>query len=539
MADDLKTKIDTARSSGHSDDDIAAYLENDPELGDKIKTAKGAGHSSTDIITYLSNSTNDKRGTQSTPPLNLLDQMKLSSPFVAGKDVAEGVGSGAAKTGLGLYNIGRKIMSGNTPGGPFNALPEAPAGLKRAADDNQYDPQGNPREGSTAFQLGKGAEQMGEYFIPGGIEADAAKGLTSLLGGTKLAEIASKAAMTGLSTGAIGYAQSGGDADAAYQQALTAGVLSGGFQTVAQAFKTLAPLTYKQGLSFPKHLPKNRIDEVIDDAIANRVQQTEGGAIKNQNIISARSGITDDIIANSGHANTVIPLKSIEPALQDMRDVATRMGDQPLLNKINKRLDMLYKAHGAQPGIPGTQATQVPSGVLDASGKPIMKTVPGSPAVPPVDPTITIGEAQQLKKDFQNAASSAYGKPNRQALNKAIAHGFLSNIESLIPEVKAANRDTQNSIYIQNAIENIIKKDIPGMSPGQAAVMLVSPPASATIWLLRNPRFRSALAIAMDRASKAGSTGGGVFGKVVASQLGPTPPSTSYFAPLPELQGQQ
>jgi len=438
----------------------------------------------------------------------------------AGKDVVEGIGSGVASTLEGVYNLAKRAMSGTTPAGPFSVLPEAPQWLQKAAAPTQYDAQGNPVESSTSFKVGRTGEQIGEFFVPSGAIADAAEGAAKLGArvGSKTAVAAraiTRAGAEAASAGAVTGLQTGGDTAAMKKAALTAGVTSGVFSTIGEALRATAPSLYKVGLKFPSRIGREQVGEVIDDAIANKITNPEEA----KKLLDARDAITDDLIQNSGRSQAPISLSVAEDALTEMRDLANRIGDPKMLSKINKRWDSLMEAHGAKPAFPGTPPSTSTSPIVSASGQPIVHITPGLPPIPAKPAVITVEEAQQLKKDFQGIARDAYGKATRQQLNKALAYGQKNAIEEIIPEVKQANRNTQNSLLLYNAIEDAIAK-APGVTPGDVLALILKPQVELTAWLMRHPTVRMSLAVLSDKAGKTTNTLGNAGARVAASQTG-------------------
>src|ERR1041385_3837406 len=105
----------------------------------------------------------------------------LNSVGTAVKDFTAGLGSGVLSTGLGAYNLARKLP------GASNALP---------APNEYMQGLGRPPE-SFAGKAGHVAEQAAEYALPGG----ASKG----------AGLLTKMGVEGLESAGVGALQSGGD----------------------------------------------------------------------------------------------------------------------------------------------------------------------------------------------------------------------------------------------------------------------------------------------------------------------------------------
>jgi hypothetical protein len=126
----------------------------------------------------------------------------IASQFVLGvPDLVGGIGSGVVSTGLGAYDLARKIP------GASSVLPEPSASLRDAA----------VAPPSLLGKAGKFLEQGAEFMIPGAIEADAAKALPAI------GRVAAEAA----NAGGVAALQSGGDPNAMAWAAGTGGLMSG------------------------------------------------------------------------------------------------------------------------------------------------------------------------------------------------------------------------------------------------------------------------------------------------------------------------
>jgi hypothetical protein len=460
------------------------------------------------------------------PPMDL----RQMGPIGAMDQVLQGVGSGVSSTAIGTYNVVRK---GAKKLG-LRDLPEPPASLTQAATDQNYDAAGNPvGPMSPLFRMGKTGEQIGEFFIPGGAISDATK-FASQYG--KVAEVGARILSEGASASAVAGLQTGGDKDAMERAALTAGMASGAFSTIGSALKAVAPAAYtsRYGLKFPERFQteQGRVGEILADAIKNRVLVSEGGAAKAGNLVKRSGAVTDAMIAT--HAGEPIDIKVAEDSLTEMRGLAARIGDNKLARQIENRWNDFLEAHGKTPGTPGTPSTTVTSPIVGPTGSPITRVVPGTPGKPPTPAVITVGEAQQLKQDFQTMASRAYGKlaGNKAELNKALARGQRESLEGIIPELKQANRTTQNRILLEDAIQKSMASQ-GSISPGVALAALINPTAGEALFLMRHPTVRSALGIISDRVGGSMKALAPGAARVGAQQ------SESMAPPIPQLDTSQ
>jgi hypothetical protein len=130
------------------------------------------------------------------------DKHPVASQFVLGiPDAIQGIGAGVVGTGVGAYDLARKIP------GASSILPEPSADLRAAT----------VAPPSVGGWLGKALEQGAEFMIPGAIEGDALRSIPAI------GRIAAEAA----NAGGVAALQSGGDPTAMGLAAATGGVLGG------------------------------------------------------------------------------------------------------------------------------------------------------------------------------------------------------------------------------------------------------------------------------------------------------------------------
>ena len=184
-----------------------------------------------------------------------------------------------------------------------------------------------------------------------------------------------------------------------------------------------------------------------------------------------------------------------------------------------KSLGYVAPTTAVPPGAP----TQVATSILDASGKPVMRTVPGKPGRPatPGVSDVSIADAQRLKEDlYAIINSTAYAETAEPgtmvAGRKLAARGIKRGIEQAIPEepVKAINHAIEVDIRLKDAINVAIKRHpswindwavfVLGAGVGETVGGHIGGGAAAigalTRMAARNPRIMSRLAIALDRS---------------------------------------
>jgi hypothetical protein len=171
-------------------------------------------------------------------------------------------------------------------------------------------------------------------------------------------------------------------------------------------------------------------------------------------------------------------------------------------------------------------AKKVPTSILGPSGKPLTKTVAGTPG----RAETTIAEAQQLKDDLYAVINSgAYAETaepgTMTAGRKLAARGMKRGIEKSIPEepIQAINHAIETDIRLKEAINSAVKRHpswindwavfVLGAGVGEAIGAMVGGGAARGIgggagvavgaltrMAARNPRIMSRLAIALNRS---------------------------------------
>ena len=212
---------------------MAQYL--DPNTGEAIHTGSvmpGGPTSQTQKSQYLDPNTGEPLSGTSEPPNGgqvtggSSDQPSIMSMAGdVGKGILKGVGSTAYNIGKALYpDVIAKHMTGVVP-------PEQ--------ERQAFAPT------NTAQSIGKGAEQIGEFMLPGGLEEEGAAKLATMaprLGraAAPLARIATSA----LSSGAVNAAQGGSP--------LAGAAMGAGGAIVGQGLKAMAPTIAEGALNIRK-----------------------------------------------------------------------------------------------------------------------------------------------------------------------------------------------------------------------------------------------------------------------------------------------
>ncbi len=201
----------------------------------------------------------------------------LSGAYDIEKGLATGVAKGANSTLLGLGQFGQKIQRG--VGGAIDAV--AGTHLADTAHGGIFDPesaQGQQARDivtpqSTSESIGKGAEQLAEYFVPAsgatkaeGLVTKATEALPGIWGAT--ARILGKSAVQGVAAGLVRGAQTGGDVGEVEKAALGAGLARGAFATIGEGARALkVPERLYQTIF--KNTKQDMLHELNSEALIN------------------------------------------------------------------------------------------------------------------------------------------------------------------------------------------------------------------------------------------------------------------------------
>src|SRR6185369_2922289 len=356
-----------------------------------------------------------------------------SQPEPQGERGLKGLGLGAVKGALNtVSNVGGLFnkVSSRIPDSLL-ATPFAPAvmaaktvgaiGNKLAPYKENFKPQG------TAEKVGYGAEQVGEFFIPGGAVSRVGKAAELGIGATKLPKLV----QTGLKLGAIAGLEGGSAAGVTALQGgtpkdiKTAGITGGIFGVAAKSIEGI--LQKIPETAWTSILKRTPTEAAKNPKLPGQIAETGLAGVsrkailqKSQQAIQQIEVTLDDLLSGS---NQKIGTLKIAPYLDDLRTAYSNIpGEKWSVDTINNVMrDFLSKK------------------------------------------SLTPLEANQLKRDIYGLISKSYGKglleiPAKTEAQKAIAAGLKREIEKIIPEAKSLNEKQAVYLQVRKALEKTLAR---------------------------------------------------------------------------------
>lgn len=336
-------------------------------------------------------------------------------------DLGTGVAKGVASTLAGAAQLGEKAI--------LRPLDKILPG-QRITSDNQTAVQDlginqaiEPT--NTAQKVGKFGEQVAEFFIPAGEVAKAGKVLDTLFEGSKIARVATKAALEGAVAGGQTAAQQGevnkGTAVAGLSSAILAPVMEG-----------LSAISKKM----PATLWKNVLDRTPTSIAKNPALESQ---VADAGLMGTRNQILSQAQKN---------IQSIEVTLDDILSSQTQKVSG---SNIAGYLDDLKKSYSV---IPGETAS------VDTISK-IQEEMAAKG-------DLSLVEANGLKREIYKLISKSYGKgtleiPAKTEAQKGVARGIKEEIEKLVPEVKDLNARQGIFLQVDKALQRVKNKKPAGV----------------------------------------------------------------------------
>lgn len=401
-----------AINAGANQNDVINYMSGQTNYD--AQGAIKAGANPTDVMKYMSNLPIGNQQQPQQPSGNgIINNIggffaggfksAVSAPF----RVAQAIGEGG--TAIANAITGKNLQTG---------IPQVPQSLQ---------PNGLPQ------QIGAGAEQLGELFIPTGLEAKVASKLAEIPELAQNAPLIQKIAMGIVKSGAKTltnagefagktYLQTGGNASEATKAGMIAGATNPIIEGAGNLLSKIPETTWGSILKrVPTAVSKNPDleSQIAKEGIVGitrpQISATLGRGIQNTELQIA------DILSNKEGS---IATQDVANRLTDLRaKYANIPGEQTSVNAIdNVKQELLDKGEN-----------------------------------------LSLADANQLKRDIYGVVAKSYGKgllevPAKIESQKMIALGLKQELEKAVPELKPLNG--KQAIYIQakNAIDKTIAR---------------------------------------------------------------------------------
>ncbi len=423
-------------------------------------------------------------------------QSNLSKALNVPRDIFEGVGSGVVSTGVGAYNLARKIP------GADKILPPVNPTIQAATQPPTHSGMEWPG------QLGKGAEQVAEFMAPGGAinrGAKAIEGVTAGVRGAPVLNALGRGVLEGASAAGVTGVQTGGDVEQMKNAGLTAGAVGAAIPAVGAAVSAATPSAsriYQSALKPPLggQLGK-KAPRIVETGIREGIPTSEAGFSTAGNRIDQINQQIEHGIQARAQAGMTVNLQSVLKRLDDLKARAQFAADpKSELDAIKAVEDGFLSGHGTFD--PAT-------GALLSSDIPLDK-------------------AQRIKQVVGTNLRKSYGemKSNEIEAKKQLVRGLKEEIESVFPEVAGLNRREGSLIDLEESLRRFVNREgnhqlispftlLLGSSLAGGGAASGHPAEGAFVGamgvLLRmameNPEIKSKIAIAARRASQSGIPG--------------------------------
>lgn len=350
------------------------------------------------------------------------------------KDFTAGIGAGAISTGVGAYNLARKIPGADSVLTKPNEYVE---GLTRPPD-------------SDAGHAGKMTEQVGEFMIPGGAISKGAKAIEGATAGMRAAPVVNtlgRAALEGASAAGVTGVQTGGDAE----QVKKAALIGGGLGAAGAAVKEFAPPLLEASAEKGMNQALGATRETMKVASAKAVPKL----IQRRVWAFTRKGLLNKVAGEAGDAGT-----ELENAYNALPPNA-KLKISPILDDIEKaKQEFVVKGTGeignpeAHQHLTEMQAKLVQSLQPDLVGD------------------VSVESARSLRQilDKQVARAGGYfGKSLNDAstisAKEAGANAIRRVLNSEYPDIAKLNSEFSFWSNVQTVLGETIKRSAPQATP--------------------------------------------------------------------------
>lgn len=220
--------------------------------------------------------------------------------------------------------------------------------------------------------------------------------------------------------------------------------------------------------------PLRGVREAVDSALNRNIPVSEAGLSKVGGRLEELQQQVQDIVDNATKAGKSVDPAAVARRLDELRvDAAGQALPAPDLRIIDQAKADFLAGHGAAPAVaPGPMKA---SGVLDASGRPIMTPgTPGRAATPPRP--IEAREAQRIK---QGTYGKTYGQGESSMVykeaEKTLARGFKEELEAVAPELKGLNKEQEELFKLLPVLERRVRNESNSsiLTPGETGTAVV------------------------------------------------------------------
>jgi hypothetical protein len=276
------------------------------------------------------------------------------------------------------------------------------------------------------------------------------------------------------------------------------------------ASRAVAKKLYQSALK-PSQVDPDAAAAAVQAGLKNRIPISDAGKARLDSLVSNLSDKVKDVIASDPNA-TVDP-QAVASRLDATRGrFANQVNPVSDVSTVDRARQEFLSQAGARPGVPAT-APQ-PTGVLDASGKPVMTA--GTPATPPTPaPPMSAADAQAMKQGTYAINRGKYGELSSAQVEseKALARGLKEELESQFPELKSLNAQQSELMGLEPFLEKAVARlgnhnilSLGDMAAGAAGGAAGGPVGAAGAAAMRqaigSPLFKSKLAFALSKASQ-------------------------------------
>ncbi len=302
-----------------------------------------------------------------------------------------------------------------------------------------------------------------------------------------------------------------------------AGTIAGGYVAPAIAGEAAPPIARavargveKAGGATALGMMKSALKPGVADAptLAD-IREQAGTALKAEIPVTeaGHSKLVDLIQDYAKKAKAVVDARTAAGATVDPQAVASRLNDvntvSALPEKATAAVNKAREAFLARKGVRPAEPPQ-PTGVLDASGQPVMR--PGAPANPgnPIPFDVAYAEKQGSYRNAKNA----YGELSEAQVEseKNLARGYKEEMDAQAPELKLLTEGEAKFIGLEPTLARAVRRagnadvaDMKGATQAGAGALAAGPAGAALGFgarVLDFPGIKSKLAIAINKASQ-------------------------------------